>query len=139
MNRRKQWAAGEMIRTDEEQQEGLVVAVADAIIYPGAVVVHAQHAARAHAAVVRARRLRPLALLAEAHAAALRSGRNYAQPPLRSFSGRQCLQCPRNPGSACCNAAVRALYSMPCWKKHAPPLGAESKLCLVTSSVSLPD
>lgn len=59
------------MRTEEEEQEGLVVAVADAVVDPGAVVVHAQDTPAAGAAVVRPRRLRPPALLAEARAAVL--------------------------------------------------------------------
>mmetsp|Transcript_35749 Transcript_35749/g.87992 ORF Transcript_35749/g.87992 Transcript_35749/m.87992 type:complete len:309 (+) Transcript_35749:84-1010(+) len=44
---------------EQEQEEGLVVAVPHAVVDPHAVVVHAQHAAVAHPAVVRARGLVP--------------------------------------------------------------------------------
>ena len=54
---------------DEEEQEGLVVAQADARGQPGAVVVHLEHAAAAGRAVVGAVGLAGLALLAEAHLA----------------------------------------------------------------------
>ena len=59
-------------RTEEEEEEGLVVGVPHAIVDPGAVVVHAQHAPLAHPAVVRPGRLGLPALLAEPHQAALR-------------------------------------------------------------------
>ena len=61
------------MRTQEEQQEGFVVAVADAVVDPGAMVAHAQHTPLAQAAVVAAGRLVPVALLAESHHAALRA------------------------------------------------------------------
>lgn len=51
-------------RTDEEEEEGSVVVVPDAVVYPHAVVVHAQDAAVAHAAMMRARWLVLGALLA---------------------------------------------------------------------------
>mmetsp|Transcript_17526 Transcript_17526/g.44515 ORF Transcript_17526/g.44515 Transcript_17526/m.44515 type:complete len:322 (-) Transcript_17526:244-1209(-) len=56
---------------DEEEEEGLVVAMANAVVHPGAVMVHAEHASLADAAVVAARWLGKLALLAETCAAAL--------------------------------------------------------------------
>ncbi len=58
-------------RTEQEQQEGLIICVADTVVDPGAVVVHAQHTALAHSAVVAARRLVPAALLAESRCPAL--------------------------------------------------------------------
>ena len=52
---------------DHVEEEVAVVAVADAVVEPGAVVVHLEHATVAHRAVVRARGLRVDALLAHRH------------------------------------------------------------------------
>ena len=57
--------------TDKEEEKGLVIALADAVVDPGAVMVHSQHTSPAHPAVMSARRLRPFALLAEPRATAL--------------------------------------------------------------------
>jgi len=53
----------------QEQYKVLVVVEVDAVVHPGAVVVHFQHAAAAHAAVVRSVRLDDLTLFAEPHRA----------------------------------------------------------------------
>ena len=58
-------AAGDGV--DHVEEEVSVVAVADAVVEPGAVVVHLEHAAVAHRAVVGARGLRVDALLAHGH------------------------------------------------------------------------
>ena len=58
-------------RTEEEAQEGGIVAMADAVVHPRAVVVHAEDAAVALPAVVRAGWLRPATLVAETRRAAL--------------------------------------------------------------------
>ena len=54
---------------EEEEDEVLVVVEGDAVVDPGAVVIHLEHAAPAHRAVVRAVRLHTRALLAVAHRA----------------------------------------------------------------------
>ena len=58
-------AAGDV--EDHVEEEVSVVAVADAVVEPGAVVVHLEHAPVAHRAVVSARGLRVDALLAHRH------------------------------------------------------------------------
>ena len=63
----------------QKKEEGLVVAVAHAVVDPHAVVVHAQHALVAHAAVVRARGLVPRTLLAIPRPAKGKS-RGHAMP-----------------------------------------------------------
>ena len=72
-------------RTDEEVEEGAVVAMAHAAVDPGAVMVHAQHAAPAKPTVVSARRLVPLALGAEARFPALRTHSTQCLDVLEKF------------------------------------------------------
>ena len=52
---------------EEEEDEVLVVVEGDAVVDPGAVVVHLEHAGPAHGAMVRAVRLHARALLTVAH------------------------------------------------------------------------
>ena len=61
-------------RTEKKLEEDAIVAVAHAAVDPGAVVVHAQHAAPAQPAVVRTGRLVPRTLGAEARLPTLRTG-----------------------------------------------------------------
>ena len=54
---------------EEEEDEVLVVVEGDAVVDPGAVMIHLEHAASAHGAVMRAVRLHTRALLTVAHRA----------------------------------------------------------------------
>jgi hypothetical protein len=56
--------------TEEEEEKGLVVAVADAVVRPRAVVVHAEDARSADRAMMRSRRLGFLAFLTVSRATA---------------------------------------------------------------------
>jgi hypothetical protein len=58
------------VRTEEEEEEGLVVGVSDAIVCPWAVVVHAKHTRATNGAMMRTWWLGLLALLAVPRAAA---------------------------------------------------------------------